>query len=163
MMESPALRPKDVALLLLASGDLLPRQRARDQQSDLHGNALKSRILKELVALDPEPEQVETTLAQIVEVLGPPTGPTRAVAVSVLEEWRAACVAPEFVEWLLAQAVQAGLASTAGRAAVKLAALRPHSGGERAAEWPSADTIAEGGRRGRKPRQTAESSDPGTA
>src|SRR5262245_15543043 len=162
MMESSSLRPKDVALLLLASGDLLPRQRARDQQSDLHGNALKSCVLNELIVLDPDPAQVEATLAQIVELLGPPTGPTRAVAVSVLEEWRAACASPEFVEWLLAQAVHAGLEPTEGRGAVKLAPLRPRSAGERAAERPSADTVAEGGRRGRKNRQTTESPDPRT-
>src|SRR5262249_61488644 len=114
-MESSALRPKDVALLLLASGDLLPRQRARDQQSDIHGNALKSSILNELIVLDPDPEQVEATLEQIVEQLGPPTGPTRAVAVSVLEEWRAACASPAFVEWLLAQAVHEGLEPPGGR------------------------------------------------
>src|SRR5262249_21743306 len=100
-MESSSLRPKDVALLLLASGALLPRQRARDQQSDIHGNALKSSILNELVVLDPVPERLEATLEQIIEQLGPPTGPTRAVAVSILEEWRAACTSPTFVEWLL--------------------------------------------------------------
>src|SRR5262245_21736436 len=44
-MESTLLRPKDMALLLLASGDLLPRQRARDQQADISGSALKARIL----------------------------------------------------------------------------------------------------------------------
>jgi hypothetical protein len=131
--QPPALRPKDMALLLLASGDLLPRQRARDQQADLSGSALKSRILNELVLLDPEPEQVEAALEQIVALLGPPTGPTRALAVSVLEEWQAACASPEFVAWLLAQAVYAGLESTEGR------------------------------RRDRKNRQTAAASDPGTA
>ena len=127
------LRPKDMALLLLASGDLLPRQRARDQQADLMGSALKSRILHELVMLDPEPERVEVALEQIVEQLGPPTGPTRAVAVSVLEEWQAACASPEFVTWLLAQAVHEGLEPTEGR------------------------------RRGRKNRQTAETPDSGAA
>jgi len=49
-MESTLLRPKDMALLLLASGDLLPRQRARDQQADISGSALKARILNELVS-----------------------------------------------------------------------------------------------------------------
>jgi len=48
-----------MALLLLASGDLLPRQRARDQQADISGSALKARILNELVLLDPEPVQME--------------------------------------------------------------------------------------------------------
>src|SRR5262245_40369084 len=110
-----ALRPKDLALLLLASGDLLPRQRARDQQSDMAGNALKARLLNELVGLDPEPEQLVTVLEQLVATFGPPTGPTRAVAVGVLEEWRVACESPEFVTWLLAQAVHEGLQAVEGR------------------------------------------------
>jgi hypothetical protein len=114
-MESAPLRPKDMALLLLASGDLLPRQRARDQQADISGSALKARILNELVLLDPEPVQMEVALEQIIALLGEPSGPTRAVAVSVLEEWHAACASPQFVEWLLAQAVQEGLAPTEGR------------------------------------------------
>ena len=114
-MELPLLRPKDMALLLLASGDLLPRQRARDQQADISGSALKARILNELVSLDPEPAQMEAALEQIITLLGEPSGPTRAVAVSVLEEWQAACASPQFVEWLLAQAVQEGLTPTEGR------------------------------------------------
>ena len=114
-MESTLLRPKDMALLLLTSGDLLPRQRARDQQADISGSALKARILNELVWLDPEPVQMEAALEQIITLLGEPSGPTRAVAVSVLEEWQAACASPQFVEWLLAQAVQEGLAPTEGR------------------------------------------------
>jgi hypothetical protein len=114
MKESLSPRPKDIALLLLASGDLLPRQRARDQQADITGNTLKSRILNALVRLDPEPEQVEATLEQIIALLGPPAGPIRAIAVGVLEEWQAACASPEFVEWLLAQAVQEGVEPTGG-------------------------------------------------
>jgi hypothetical protein len=114
-MESTPLRPKDMALLLLASGDLLPRQRARDQQADISGSVLKAHLLNELVVLDPEPAQMEAALEQIITLLGEPSGPTRAVAVSVLEEWQAACASPQFVEWLLAQAVQEGLAPTEGR------------------------------------------------
>ena len=127
------LRPKDLALLLLASGDLLPRQRARDQQSDVAGNALKSRVLNELVLLDPEPEQLAVMLEQIIVAFGPPAGPTRAIALGVVEEWRAACASPDLVEWLLAQAVHEGLEPTEGR------------------------------RRGRKNRQTAEASDSGAS
>jgi hypothetical protein len=114
-MESVLLRPKDIALLLLASGDLLPRQRARDQQADISGSVLKAHILNELVWLDPEPAEMEAALEQIMALLGEPSGPTRAVAISVLEEWQAACASPQFVDWLLAQAVQEGLAPTEGR------------------------------------------------
>lgn len=101
----PPLRPKDLALLLLASGDLLPRQRARDQLADLRGIDLKARVLHELVALDPEPDEIEAALEQIVVQFGPPTGPTRGIATMVMEDWHAACESPVFVEWLLAQAV----------------------------------------------------------
>src|SRR5205823_13402942 len=56
------LRPRDLALLLLASGDLRPRKRARDQQADRVGLDLKHRILQRLAALDPEPEALEAAL-----------------------------------------------------------------------------------------------------
>ena len=131
-MGSSSPRPKDLAVLLLASGDLLPRQRARDQQADITGGTLKSRILNALVQLDPEPEQLEAALEQIIAWLGPPTGPTRAIAVSVFEEWQAVCASPELLEWLLAQALHEGLEPTEGR------------------------------RRGRQNRQTPESPDPRT-
>jgi hypothetical protein len=100
------LRPRDFALLLLASGDLLPRQRARDQQADLAGLGLKRRVLDRLAALDPEPDEVEAALLRVVEEFGPPAGPTRAVALGILEEWRAACLGPEWVAHLLGEAAR---------------------------------------------------------
>ena len=109
------LRPKDLALLLLASGDLSPRQRARDQQADLAGSALKTRLLNALVVLDPEPEHLEATLEQLIASCGPPPGPTRAIAMGVLEEWHVACTSPAFAEWLLAQAIHEGSEATKGR------------------------------------------------
>src|SRR5262249_31796096 len=66
----PPLRPRDLAVLLLASRELLPRQRARDQEPDLAGLALKRRILDRLAALDPEPHDMEATLMRIVEEFG---------------------------------------------------------------------------------------------
>jgi hypothetical protein len=98
------LRPRDLALLLLASGELLPRQRARDQQADVTGMDLKRRVLDRLAALDPEPGEVEATLLQIVDEIGPPLGPTRAIATGIYEEWQAVCAAPEWVAQLLADA-----------------------------------------------------------
>jgi hypothetical protein len=100
------LRPRDFALLLLASGDALPRQRARDQQADRAGLALKRRVLNELVLRDPEPDDTEAVLLAIVEEIGPPTGPTRSVAAQVLEEWRLAATTPGWVEHLLAEALR---------------------------------------------------------
>jgi hypothetical protein len=110
MSDTPAepMRPRDLALLLLASGDLLPRRRARDQQADVAGLELKRRVLDRLAALDPEPAQLEAALARIVEEIGQPTGPSRAIATSVHEDWQAACAAPAWVEHLLREAMASG-------------------------------------------------------
>jgi hypothetical protein len=100
------LRPRDLALLLLASGDLRPRKRARDQQADTAGLNLKRLILEGVAARDPEPDELEAALVRIVEEVGPPTGPTRAVAGSVLGEWQTACSSPGWVAYLLDEAVR---------------------------------------------------------
>jgi hypothetical protein len=102
---SEVLRPRDFALLLLATGDALPRQRARDQQADRAGLELKSRVLNELVARDPDPDDAEAVLMEVVEDMGPPTGPTRTMAALVLEEWRTAIAVPGWVEHLVDEAM----------------------------------------------------------
>jgi hypothetical protein len=98
-------RPKDFALFVLGSGEVAPRQRARDQQADAAGLELKRRVLAEVVARDPDPDELEAALLEIVDEFGPPTGPTRAVALSVLEEWRYAASSPGWVPHLLGEAV----------------------------------------------------------
>ena len=100
------LQPHDFALLLLGSGDLLPRKRARDQQADRAGMELKRRVLEAIAATDPEPDDMEAALLIAVEELGPPTGPTRAIAQMIFEDWQTATVTPGWVEHLLNEAVQ---------------------------------------------------------
>jgi hypothetical protein len=101
------LRPRDFALLLLASGELAPRQRARDQQADRAGLGLKRRVLEALADRDPEPEDMEAALLAVVEDLGPPTGPSRAIALAVLEEWQTAVSTPAWLAHLMNEAVRA--------------------------------------------------------
>jgi hypothetical protein len=102
------LRPADMALFLLASGALLPRKRARDQQADLAGLALKRRALDLLVAYDPEPGELERCLAQIVEELGPPSGPARAICAGVRDEWEQLAATPGMIDWLVIEALREG-------------------------------------------------------
>ena len=99
------LRPADFALFLLASGDLMPRQRARDQQADIAGLELKRRVLDMLISYDPERDELEPALMRIVADLGPPHGPTRAIAATVRDDWQDAATSPELVAWLIEQAV----------------------------------------------------------
>jgi hypothetical protein len=100
------LRPRDFALLLLASGDLAPRQRARDQQADRAGLDLKRRVLDALAARDPEADEMEAVLLDLVEEIGPPTGPTRAIALALYEEWQSAVLSPGWIAHLLREAVE---------------------------------------------------------
>ena len=101
-------RPSDLALFLLASGEMMPRKRARDQQADIAGLELKRQVLHRLVAIDAEPDQLEAALFQIVEELGPPYGPTRAICTSIRDDWEAAALNPELTEWLIDQAIREG-------------------------------------------------------
>ncbi len=98
---SDTLRPRNFAVLMLGAGDEPPRQRARDQQADRAGLDLMRRVLEAIVVLDPEPEEMEAALLAIVEDMGPPTGPTRAIARSVLEDWRVAVLTPDWVAHLV--------------------------------------------------------------
>jgi len=100
------LRPRDLALLLLASRDLRPRKRARDQQADLIGLDLKRQILQRVAAHDPDPADVAADLQRIIAELEKPSGPVRAVAAIFLEEWQTACATPAWVEQLLAEALE---------------------------------------------------------
>jgi hypothetical protein len=109
------LRPADLALLLLASGDLLPRKRARDQQADLAGLELKRRALDMLVVIDPEPAELEAALVRIAAELGPPYGPARAICATIRDEWETAALAPGLADWLLEQALREGDQTTKRR------------------------------------------------
>ena len=108
-----SLRPSELALFLLASGEMLPRKRARDQQADLAGLELKRRILDMLVSIDPDPEELDAALMSIVGELGPPTGPTRAICGTIRDEWDAAALEPGFAEWLIEQALRESANPTA--------------------------------------------------
>src|SRR5262245_56979742 len=99
------LRPRDFAVLVLASRDLRPRKRARDQRADTAGLELKRTVLEKVTELDPEPDELASVLLQIIEELGPPFGPTRAIASNIQDEWLAACINPEWVGQLLSEAV----------------------------------------------------------
>ena len=103
-----AFRPRELAILLLAAGGEPPRQRARDQQADLAGAELRRRVLDRLASIDPEPEEIAASLGAIVAEIGEPTGPTRAIASSVLQEWDSARNVAGFWSWLVSEAVAAG-------------------------------------------------------
>jgi hypothetical protein len=101
------LRPGDYARLALAGAGLPPRARARDQQADVVGEKLRRRVLSRLAALDPDGETLEATLVALAAEMGEPAGPTRAVCMSILQEWEMARFSPGFVSLLIEEALRA--------------------------------------------------------
>jgi hypothetical protein len=107
-MTDLALRPRDLAVLLLSSEELRPRRRKRSQSPDVAGMDLKRRLLERIVALDPEPAALEATLARVVEELGPPTGPFRTLAIGFRDDWLALSFNPHWIEQLREVAARQG-------------------------------------------------------
>jgi hypothetical protein len=103
------MRPRDFALLLLSSGELLPRQRLRSQTPDSCGLELKRRLLQAVADLDPEPANLEAALQRLVGEgglagNGSPAGPLRALALAFRDEWQALPANPHWLEFLHSEA-----------------------------------------------------------
>ena len=107
--DTPPLRPGEfsrLALNALTASEGRRRRRHRDQTPDAIGQSLKRDLYERAVADDPEPSDFESwLLAQVLAA--PASGPVRAVAVEVLEEYRLAALDPNFGGWLRAGAPSA--------------------------------------------------------
>jgi hypothetical protein len=102
------MRPRDLALLLLSSEELRPRKRLRSQYPDNLGMELKRALLERLVALDPDADNLEPTLAALIEELGPAPGPIRALAIGFRDDWLGLASNPEWLEQLREEAARDG-------------------------------------------------------
>ena len=99
------MRPRDFALLLLSSGELLPRQRQRGQSADSCGLELKRR-LESLAELDPEAADLDRALERLVHDAGSSGGPLRALALTFRDEWQAAAASPDWIAHLRAESTR---------------------------------------------------------
>jgi hypothetical protein len=102
------MRPRDLALLLLASEELRLRKRLRSQYPDNLGMELKRSLLQRVAELDPEADELESILTRLIDELGPPPGPIRALAVGFRDDWRGLEANPEWLEQLREEAAREG-------------------------------------------------------
>ena len=99
------LRPAVVCRRLLAALEASEgrrRRRKRDTTPDAIGLGIKRALLEAVVAEDPDPAAFEGwLLARCLEPKdGASVGAMRAMALDVLGEWRLACLARDFADWL---------------------------------------------------------------
>lgn len=98
----PEPRPAEICRQLLAALEASEgrrRRRKRDTTPDAIGLAIKRKLLEAVVEEDPDPERFEAWLWERcleAEV----AGPVRAMAESVLADWRLALESEEFRSWL---------------------------------------------------------------
>jgi hypothetical protein len=97
------MRPAEICSRLLSALDASEgrrRKRKRNTTPDAIGMAIKRTILEETVRQDPEPEAYEGWLLEHCIQSGEASGPTRAMALDVLSEWRLAQSSALFRSWL---------------------------------------------------------------
>jgi hypothetical protein len=99
------LRPAVVCRELVAALEASEgrrRRRKRDTTPDAIGLGVKRALLEAVVAADPDPSAFEGwLLARCLEPYdGASVGGMRAMALDVLNEWRLACLAGDFADWL---------------------------------------------------------------
>lgn len=80
------------------------RRRKRNTTPDAIGLAMKRELLEQAIAEEPAADGFEQWLFERVLAAGPGSGGVRAVAYSILEEWRFAAQVDEFRGWLAAGA-----------------------------------------------------------
>lgn len=101
------MRPAEFAQYLLVAASRPPRDRARDQQADRAGEAIRRDLLHGLIARDPDATAMEAALLALVQEQGEAAGPARGVASTILEEWRMLDRSPHFLDYLVGEAIRA--------------------------------------------------------
>ncbi|HEU4342139.1 MAG TPA: hypothetical protein VFU31_11260 [Candidatus Binatia bacterium] len=104
-MSAPILRPAEICKSLLSAlqaAEGRRRQRKRDQTPDTIGLTIKREILERAIQEDPPAEKFEEWLLNYCEISGAAesAGAIRAMARSILDEWRLAHSMDDFKEWL---------------------------------------------------------------
>ena len=109
-MEKPtAVRPGEFCQFLLRTleaSEAQTRRRKRDQTPDHIGLALRRVLLEHVVAIDPDEDQFEQALLERV-LASEASGPLRAMAILIMNEYRFSATQPRLVEWLQAGAPNA--------------------------------------------------------
>ena len=98
-------RPAEVCRALLAALEAAEgrrRRRKRDQTPDAFGLTIKRALLERVVEEDPTPDAFEAWLLHYPLTCPTPqlTGPARAMARAVFDDWRLANASAEFRRWL---------------------------------------------------------------
>lgn len=76
------------------------KRRKRDTTPDGIGMSIKRDLLRRATEEDPAPEEFEAWLVEQCLAAGLASGPTRAMALEILDEWRYAAASPGFRSWL---------------------------------------------------------------
>lgn len=100
---SDSLRPAAVCARLMAAIEATEgrrRKRKRNTTPDALGLSIKRELVEAIVAADPDPEAFEEWLVEHCLRSGLASGPIRAMALEVLDEYHVALKAESLRDWL---------------------------------------------------------------
>lgn len=96
-------RPAAVCRRLLAALEATEgrrRRRKRNTAPDALGLSIKRELFEAVIAADPDPDDFEAWLLAYCQQFGLASGPVRAMALDVLDEYRLALAAESLRDWL---------------------------------------------------------------
>lgn len=97
------LRPARVCaglLVAMEGAEGRRKRRKRNTTPDAIGLTLKRDLLTRATEDDPDPDAFEAWLLDQCLAAGTASGPTRAMALEILDEWRVAVASADFRHWL---------------------------------------------------------------
>jgi hypothetical protein len=80
----------------------------RSQYPDIAGLELKRCLLQRVAELDPESDNLDATLERLIDELGSPPGPMRALAIGFRDDWLGLASNPDWVGQLREEAAREG-------------------------------------------------------
>lgn len=67
---------------------------------------MKRRLLQAIADRDPEAEDLDAALARLIDELGPPPGPIRALAIGFRDDWQGLASNPAWMDQLREEAAR---------------------------------------------------------
>ena len=97
------MRPRDFSLLAMSIESRMPRKLRKKREAHDQVQDLKLKFLDRVVALDPEPSEMERVLLEAA-FEEPLDGPARGMVTDILLDWQMVRTSPRAALWMVEQA-----------------------------------------------------------
>ena len=97
------MRPRDFSLLALSIESRMPWKLRKKREAHDAFQELKLKLLDRVIAVDPDPEDLERVLVEAA-LEEPTDGPARGIVTDILLDWDMVRTSPRTARWMVEQA-----------------------------------------------------------